>query len=124
MTPPVSNDESSEDQKDTSKWSRNSPDAPGPTAPRHFAAVSLTPKSASRPGRKIRVTFLRRRFGRKMSRRLYEPEPVSQAHLRRRGYSVLQLIGWLAIVAACTGLIVLIAIITKPLWQDCSVQTI
>ena len=55
-------------------------------------------------------------------RRLYEPEPVSQPHLRRRGYSVLRLISWLAIVAACTGLIVMIAIITKPLWPGLGTQ--
>ena len=59
----------------------------------------------------------------KLSRRLYEPELVSQQpDLRRRGYSVLRLISWLAIVAACTGLIVMIAIITKPLWPGLGTQ--
>jgi branched-chain amino acid transport system substrate-binding protein len=32
------------------------------------------------------------------------------------------LISWLAIVAACTGLIVMIAIITKPLWPGLGTQ--
>ena len=59
----------------------------------------------------------------KLSRRLYEPELVSQQpDLRRRGYSVLRLISWVAIVAACTGLIVMIAIITKPLWPGLGTQ--
>jgi ABC-type branched-subunit amino acid transport system substrate-binding protein len=35
---------------------------------------------------------------------------------------VLRLISWLAIVAACTGLIVMIAIITKPLWPGLGTQ--
>jgi branched-chain amino acid transport system substrate-binding protein len=55
-------------------------------------------------------------------RRLYEPEPVSEPQLRRRGYSVLGLISWLAIAAACTALIVMIATITKPLWQGSGAQ--
>jgi branched-chain amino acid transport system substrate-binding protein len=43
-----------------------------------------------------------------------EPEAVPQPQLRRRG----MLIGWIAIIAACAAvLIVLIATITKPLWQ-------
>ena len=59
----------------------------------------------------------------KLSRRLYEPELVSQQpDLRRRGYSVLRLISWLAIVAVCTGLIVMIAIITKPFWPGLGTQ--
>ena len=54
----------------------------------------------------------------KLSRRLYEPELASeQPDLRGRVYPVVRLISWVAIVAACTGLIVLIAIITKPLWS-------
>jgi branched-chain amino acid transport system substrate-binding protein len=51
-------------------------------------------------------------------RRLYEREPVSQPQLQRRWYSVLRLISWIVMVVACTSLIVLIATITKPLWQD------
>jgi hypothetical protein len=58
----------------------------------------------------------------KLSRRLHEPELVSQPDLRRRGYSVLRLVNWVAIVAACTGLIVMIAIITKPLWPGLGTQ--
>jgi len=58
----------------------------------------------------------------KLSRRLYEPELVSQPDLRRRGYSVLRLVNWVAIVAACTGLIMMIAIITKPLWPGFGTQ--
>jgi branched-chain amino acid transport system substrate-binding protein len=58
-----------------------------------------------------------------LSGRLYEPEFVSQQpDLRRRGYSVLRLISWLAIVAACTGLTVMIALITKPLWPGLGTQ--
>ena len=50
------------------------------------------------------------------------PNLLSQPDLRRRGYSVLRLISWVAIVAACTGLIVMIAIITKPLWPGLGTQ--
>ena len=54
----------------------------------------------------------------KLSQRLYEPELASeQPDLRGRVYPVVRLISWVAIVAACTGLIVLIAIITKPIWS-------
>ena len=55
-------------------------------------------------------------------RRPYEPEPVSQPQLGRRGYSVRRLISWFAIVAAWTALIVIIATITKPLWQGLGTQ--
>jgi branched-chain amino acid transport system substrate-binding protein len=58
----------------------------------------------------------------KLSRRLYEPELVSQPNLRRRGYSVLRLVNWLAIIASCAGLIVMIAIIAKPLWPGLGTQ--
>ena len=57
-------------------------------------------------------------------RRLYDPEPVSQAQLQSPWYSALKLIGWILLVVACTALMVLIATITKPLWQRFSIQTI
>jgi branched-chain amino acid transport system substrate-binding protein len=56
-------------------------------------------------------------------RRLYEPEAVSQPQPRRRG-SLLGLISGLAIVAACmTVLIMIIAPITKSLWQGPGAQS-
>ena len=58
----------------------------------------------------------------KLSQRLYEPELVFQPDLRRRGYSVLRLVNWVAIVATCMGLIVMIVIITKPLWPGLGTQ--
>lgn len=59
----------------------------------------------------------------KLSQRLYEPELASQPDLRRRGYSVLRLVNWVAIVATCMGLIVMIVIITKPLWPGLGTQS-
>ena len=48
-------------------------------------------------------------------RRLYERD--SQPQLQRR-YPVPKLISWIVMLLACTALIVLIATITKSLWQD------
>jgi branched-chain amino acid transport system substrate-binding protein len=56
-------------------------------------------------------------------RRLYEAEAVSRPQPQRREYSLLTLFSWLAIVALCTAvLIVMIAATTKPLWQGSGAQ--
>jgi branched-chain amino acid transport system substrate-binding protein len=52
-------------------------------------------------------------------RRLYEPETVPQPQLQRRGYSLLALISWLAIVGSCTAVLIMFA---KPLWHSLSAQ--
>jgi Periplasmic binding protein len=53
-----------------------------------------------------------------MRRRPYEPEAEYQPQPQRRRYSVLTLLSWIAIVASCTAvLIMLIVATTKPFWQ-------
>src|SRR3974390_3450741 len=52
-----------------------------------------------------------------------ENETVSQPLPQRRSYSALTLFAWLAIVASCTAvLIMVIAATTKPFWQGLGAQ--
>jgi branched-chain amino acid transport system substrate-binding protein len=124
MSAPVSDNESSEHQKYAPKWSREQPRIPA--APQlRVTSPPMSPSHARVQGDRGETSGLPSSGGdleNEVPRRLYDPEPVSQPQLRRRGYSVLGLISWLASVAACTALIVMIATITKPLWQGSDAQ--
>ena len=117
MSDPVSDDESSEHLKYAPKRLREQPRMP-PAPQLRVTSPPMSPSHAQVQGdRGENHYFSGGDLENEVPRRLYEPEPVSQPQLRRRGYSVLRLISWLAIVAACTALIVMIATITKPLWE-------
>jgi branched-chain amino acid transport system substrate-binding protein len=123
---PVSDDERPEYQKYAPKRLREQQPQLYPSSQSRVASPPMSPSHAQVHGDRGETSGFPSSGGDledKLSRRLYEPELVSQQpDLQRRGYSVLRLISWLAIVAACTGLIVIIAIITKPLWPGLGTQ--
>jgi hypothetical protein len=125
MSGPVSDDESSEQQKHSQKWSREHhrmPRAPQlsvsspPMSPSHAQVQGdWGERSGSPPsGGDLENLVPRRPRG---------PEPVSQPQLQRPIYTVLRVISWIVIVMSCTALIVMIAIITKPFWQGSDAQS-
>jgi Periplasmic binding protein len=123
---PVSDDESPEYQKYAPKRLREQQPQLHPSSQSRVASPPMSPSHAQIQGRRTETSvspFSGGGLENEVRRRPYEPELVSQQpDLRRRGYSVLRLISWLAIVAACAGLIVIIAIITKPLWPGLGTQ--
>src|ERR1700730_11914218 len=123
MSAPISDDESSGHQMYAPKRLREQ--TPIPPAPQlRVTSPPMSPSHARVQGDRGETSGSS--YGGDLEnvvpRRPYEPEPVSQPQLGRRGYSVRRLISWFAIVAAWTALIVIIATITKPLWQGLGTQ--
>src|ERR1700675_1146500 len=114
MSTPVSDDESSEHQKYAPKRFRKQARMPAASQLRG-ASPPMSTSRAQAQGDRGEASGLPSSgvdLGNEgPRRRLYDPEPVSQPQPQRRGYSVRARISWLAIVAACTALIVVIATI-------------
>jgi branched-chain amino acid transport system substrate-binding protein len=114
MRAPVSDDESSGDRKDASKWSREQPRMP-PAPQLHVTSPPMSPSHAKVQGDWRERSSRSPHSGGDLEN---DREPFSPAQLQSRWSSVLKLISWIVMIVACTALIVLIATITKPLWQD------
>jgi branched-chain amino acid transport system substrate-binding protein len=121
MSAPASDDGSSEYQKYAPKRLREQPRIPAASPLR-----TASPSHAQVQGEWGETPALPSSGGgleNEERRRLYEPEAVSRPQLQSRDYSVLRLISWLAILAACTAvLITVIPTITKSLWQGSGAQ--
>jgi branched-chain amino acid transport system substrate-binding protein len=125
MSAPVNDDESSKHQMYAPKRLREQPRIPA-ASPLRVNSPPMSPSHAKVQGEWRETSGSSSSGGGSESevrRRLYEPEAVFQPQPQRRGYSVLTLFGWLAIVASCTAvLIMVIAATTKPLWQGSGAQ--
>src|ERR1700730_5197094 len=119
MSAPVSDNESSGHQMYAPKKLREEPRIPAASQLR----TASPPMSPSHAGETSRLRSSGGGLENEVPRRLYEPDAVPEPQPQRRGYSLLTLISWLAIVASCiVVLIMLIPAITKPLWQGTGAQ--
>ena len=113
MSDPTSNDENSEHQM-YAPWKLQQEQTRLPAAPQ--LRIDSPPVSPSR-------TQLQGDWRSPSSGGGLENETVSQPLPQRRSYSALTLFAWLAIVASCTAvLIMVIAATPKPFWQGLGPQ--
>jgi branched-chain amino acid transport system substrate-binding protein len=120
MSAPINDDESSTHQMYAPKRLREQPRIPA-TSPLRVTSPPMSPSHAKVQGEWGETSGSPSSGGgleNAVRRRPYEPAAVYQPKPQRRRYSVLTLLSWLAIVASCTAvLIMLIVATTKPFWQ-------
>src|SRR5271166_1180507 len=119
MSAPVSDNESSGHQMYAPKGLRDQPRMPAATQLR----TASPPMSPSHAGETSRLRSSSGSLENEVRQRLYEPEAVPYPQPLPKRFSALTLLSWLAIVASCTAvLIMMIAATTKPFWQGTGAQ--
>jgi len=123
MSSPVDDNQSSGHQMYAPKSLREQPRIPA-TSLLRSASTGVSPSRAQSEGRDTRepLPSFGGGFENEVPRRVYEPEASLQPQPRRRRYTALELISGIAIITACTAvLIMVIPNIMSKYWQSSGV---